>query len=59
MKHQTSKCRGWHKLSRLAGASFGFLTLQRPKAGRPASGKGLTSIVAGSQGIYFVPAIRF
>ena len=58
MKHQTSKCHGRHKLSRLAGACFGFFTLQRPKVGRPTSGKGRTTVIAGSQGIYFVPAIR-
>jgi hypothetical protein len=58
MKHQSSKCLGRHKLSRLAGACFGFFTLQRPKVGRPTSGKGRTTVIAGSQGIYFVPVIR-
>ncbi len=58
MKHQSAKCLGRHKLSRLAGACFGFFTLRRPKVDRSASGKSRTTVIAGSQGIYFVPAIR-
>lgn len=39
----------------MIGACFGLLTVQRLKIGRPASGKGRTTVVAAAQGIYFVP----
>jgi hypothetical protein len=58
MKMQNTSRPGGRGISRQAGACFGFFALPRSKTGRPAARKGLTTVIAGPRGIYFLPTFR-
>lgn len=53
-KERTS-CPSNRKFSHLIGACFGLLSICRPKVGRPTAGRGGSTVITGTLGIYFLP----